>query len=139
MGGRVARILLAVFFVGLIVTPILLKRFYRPDQDSRQTLDAQAAINRYGFHLEEVGKSCGIDFTHQAPHLDSRLDHIMPQVASMGAAVSVCDFDRDGWYDLYVTNSGEESLNCLYRNLGDGRFKDVANEMGIANVNHLET
>ena len=138
-GGRFPRILLAIFFVGLIATPIVLKRFDGPGQDSKHTIDAQAAINRYGLHLEEVGKSCGIDFIHQAPHLDSRLDHIMPQVASMGAAVSVCDFDRDGWYDLYVTNSGEESLNCLYRNLGDGRFKDVANEMGIGNVNHTGT
>ncbi len=25
----------------------------------------------------------------------------MPQVASMGAAVSVVDFDRDGWQDIY--------------------------------------
>ncbi len=26
----------------------------------------------------------------------------MPQVASMGAAVSIVDFDRDGWPDIYV-------------------------------------
>ena len=56
--------------------------------------------------------------------------HIMPQVASMGAAVSVADFDRDGWQDLYVTNSGEGSLNRLYRNRGDGTFEDVAGGAG---------
>ena len=50
----------------------------------------------------------------------------MPQIASMGASVAVADFDRDGWQDLYVTNSGEGSLNRLYRNKGDGTLQDVA-------------
>jgi hypothetical protein len=122
----------------LIAVPLVLKRYYKP-ADGQAALDVQTAIGRYGFHLEEVAKSCGIDFTHQAPRLDSKLDHIMPQVASMGAAVSVADFDRDGWYDLYVTNSGEGSQNRLYRNLGDGQFKDVAPELGISDLNRAET
>src|SRR5262249_16601304 len=53
--------------------------------------------------------------------------------------VSVVDFDRDGLYDLYVANSGEGSRNCLYRNLGDGQFKDVALEMGLADLNRPDT
>ncbi len=44
----------------------------------------------------------------------------------MGAAVSVVDFDQDGWDDFYVTNSGEDSHNALYRNMHDGTFRDVA-------------
>jgi hypothetical protein len=63
----------------------------------------------------------------------------MPQVASMGAAVAVADFDRDGWQDFYVTNSGEGSLNRLYRNRGDGTFIDVAAQMGVADVNQRGT
>jgi hypothetical protein len=59
----------------------------------------------------------------------------MQQVASMGAAVSVVDYDRDGWADIYVTNSGEGSHNALYRNLGNGTFRDVAAEVGLADVN----
>ena len=70
----------------------------------------------------------GVDFSHQAPTFDARLDHIMPQVAAMGAAVAVADFDRDGWQDLYVTNSAEDSLNRLYRNNGDDTFADVRAE-----------
>ncbi len=53
----------------------------------------------------------------------------------MGAAVSIVDFDRDGWPDIYATDSKEGSKNHLYRNLHDGTFKDVAEEMNIADVN----
>jgi hypothetical protein len=63
----------------------------------------------------------------------------MPQVASMGAAVAVADFDRDGWQDFYATSSGEGSLNRLYRNRGDGTFEDVAGPLGVAEVNRRDT
>jgi hypothetical protein len=101
--------------------------------------DDNEALKRYGFSLREVSKEAGIDFTHQAPTLDSQLDHIMPIIASMGASVSVVDFDRDGWPDLYVINSGEGSKNRLYRNMHDGTFKDVAEAMGVADLNQPGT
>lgn len=72
---------------------------------------------------------------HQGPTLDPKLNHIMPQVASMGAAVSIVDFDRDGWEDIYVVNSKQGSRNALYRNLGNGTFQDVAEDVGLADVN----
>ena len=97
------------------------------------------AISRYGFALEESARRLGVDFVHQGPAFDARLDHIMPQVASMGAAVAVADFDRDGWPDFYVTNSGEGSRNRLYRNQRDGIFKDVADAMGVADLNRPGT
>src|SRR5262249_14144434 len=93
------------------------------------------SLARYGFRLDEVSKQIGVTAVHQAPTFDHQFDHIMPQVAAMGAAVAVADFDRDGWQDFYVTNSGEGSQNHLYRNLGDGTFRDVASEMGVADVN----
>ena len=40
------------------------------------------------------------------------------------------DFDQDGWPDLLVANDTQP--NKLYRNLRNGKFKDVAVEMGIA-------
>jgi hypothetical protein len=101
--------------------------------------DEGASELRFGFHLRESAKQRGVDFVHQAPTFDSRLAHIMPQVASMGAAVAVADFDRDGWQDFYVTNSREESLNRLYRNKGDGTFEDVAGMVGLADVNRRDT
>jgi enediyne biosynthesis protein E4 len=135
--GRIARLLLALLFLGLLAIPLVIKRRQQQQQSASltTTADKQAVMTRYGFRLEEVALASGIDFKHQAPTLDPKLNHIMPQVASMGAAVSVVDFDRDNWQDLYVTNSGEGSLNHLYRNLGDGTFKDVAPAMNLADVN----
>ena len=86
---------------------------------------------RYGFHLQEVSQQAGVHFIHQAPTLDAKLEGIMPEVASMGASVSIVDFDRDGWPDLYVTNSAIGSQNHLYRNMHDGTFQDVAAQMGL--------
>ncbi len=96
-------------------------------------------LKRYGFILQECSGSAGIHFQHTSPHLDPKLKHIMEQVASMGAAVSVVDFDRDGWPDIYLTSSGENSQNALYRNLGNGQFQDVAGELGLADLNHPDT
>jgi hypothetical protein len=101
--------------------------------------DDEGADTRFGFRLQESAKAMGIDFVHQAPTFDARLEHIMPQVAAMGAAVAVADFDRDGWQDLYVTNSAEDSHNRLYRNNGDGTFADVAARVGLADVNRRGT
>jgi enediyne biosynthesis protein E4 len=139
MKNRIAKILLTIIFVALLATPLVLKKFSARDRAAKPEADPSAAMARYGFRLQEVAKASGIDFTHQAPKLDAKLDHIMPQVASIGAAVSVVDFDRDGWQDLYITNSGEASRNCLYRNLGDGAFKDVAPELGVADLNQAGT
>src|ERR1700722_20339590 len=134
------RIVLAIFFAGLLATPILLKkRFSRQQADRPTTFDTQTSLARHGFYLTEVSHAAGIDFVHQAPVLDAKLAHIMLEVASMGASVSVVDFDRDGWPDLYVTNSAIGSRNRLYRNMHDGTFKDVAGELGVADVNQPGT
>ena len=95
----------------------------------------RAGDSRFGFRLVESAKALGIDFEHQGPTFDAKLAHIMPQVASTGAAVSIVDVDRDGFQDVYVTNSAENSLNRLYRNEGGHRFSDVAGAMGVADVN----
>src|SRR3984957_13257041 len=133
-GGRIARIVLAIVFLCLLVTPLVIKRIAARRQPNHSD-EARTALARYGFYLREISRSVGINFVHQAPQLDPKLDRIMPEVASMGASVSIVDFDRDGWPDIYVTNSAIGSKNALYRNQHDGTFKDVADEMGIADVN----
>lgn len=136
---KLGRIILALLFVALLATPLVIKRLSARRGAPTAKLEANTALARYGFYLEEVGHASGVNFVHQAPTLDHQLDHIMPQVASMGAAVSIVDFDRDGWADIYVTNSGEGSKNALYRNSGDGSFKDLAADLGVADLNQLGT
>ena len=131
---RYLRPLLALVFLGLLATPFLIRRLR---QEPRAV--GSDPLQQYGFQLTESSKAAGLDFVHEAPTLDPRLAHIMPQVASMGAAVSVVDFDADGHPDLYVTNSKEGSKNRLYRNRGDGTFEDVAERLGVADLNHRET
>src|SRR4029079_17595839 len=101
---RLLRSVWTVVFVGAIAAvPVLNRSSAGRISDS----GTSGALTRYGFRLEEVSKRIGVDAVHQAPTFDSQFDHIMPQVAAMGAAVAVADFDRDGWQDFYVTNSGE--------------------------------
>ena len=44
-----------------------------------------------------------------------------------GMGVAAGDYDNDGWIDLYVTNFG---ANQLWRNKGDGSFRNVTAEAG---------
>jgi enediyne biosynthesis protein E4 len=132
---RYARPALAVVFVAMLATPAIIRR-YSDRTATASTLDPRA---QYGFQLTESARASGIDYVHEAPTLDPRLAHIMPQVASMGAAVSVADVDADGHPDLYVTNSREGSRNRLFRNRGDGSFEEAAERFAIADVNRPET
>jgi enediyne biosynthesis protein E4 len=134
--NRFTKIFIILLFAGLLATPLVVQRW---NQTEHKTIDSETALKRYGFYFEEVSKKSGVYFTHQAPTLDKKLDNIMPQIASMGAGVSVVDFDKDGWNDFYLTNSGEGSFNSLFRNNGDGKFSDVAGDLGIADVNQKET
>ncbi len=132
------RLVTTVAFGLMIATPALLQQRHAAGSAGHRLSQAEA-LEKVGFVLEEVSRRSGIAFTHQKPRLDARLDPIMPQIASLGASVTVVDFDRDGWLDFYVTNSGEDSRNALYRNLGDGTFHDVAPELGLADVNRKDT
>ena len=45
-------------------------------------------------------------------------------------SASWCDFDGDGWPDLYVAN--DVSDNAMFRNLGNGRFRDISHSAWVA-------
>lgn len=139
MGASIGmkRLLLSIFFIGLLAAPVLFKqssalRVVGSGSDVKST-----ALSRYGFFLEETAHHAGIDFVHEAPVLDPKLAPIMPEMAALGASVSIVDYDRDGWPDIYVLNSREGGKNALYHNLRDGTFKDVAPELGIADINRI--
>jgi hypothetical protein len=133
------KLFLSLLFAGLLAAPVVIKRMSAQGRvGAAPGIDA-SAMSRYGFTFQEVAHAAGVDFTHHAPILDAKLAPIMPEVASMGASVSIVDYDRDGWPDIYVVDSREGGRNALYHNLRDGTFKDVAEELGIADVNRPGT
>lgn len=136
------RACLTAIFLGLLFGPAVYLRLVSQENTTPETStpqDVQKALDRYGFVLQESAQEAGIDVMHVPPRIDPRLDHIGPQVAAMGAGVSVVDFDNDGWQDFYVTNSGPGTHNALYHNQQDGTFRDVASELGLADLNRKGT
>ena len=69
--------------------------------------------NRGNGTFEDVTATCGI--------FDS---------SSKALGVALVDHDQDGWPDIFVANDTQP--NKLYRNLRNGRFRDVALEAGVA-------
>jgi len=83
----------------------------------------------------DVTKSSGINFLNVSSADKKYI------VESMGGGVAMFDFDGDGRLDIYLVNSYtvEAALAkkprppaALYRNLGNGKFEDVATKAGVA-------
>lgn len=49
------------------------------------------------------------------------------------AGVALLDYDNDGLLDIFFTN-GLSQPDALYRNIGDGNFKDIAETVGLAST-----
>jgi hypothetical protein len=134
-----AKVLVTTFFIILLILPAFIKKetLSRPGETAAS--NSASALKFFGFYLEEVSVEAGINFIHESPILDPKIEHILPQIASMGASVSVVDFDKDGWNDLYLTNSRYGSKNFLYHNQKDGSFVDVAPQVGLSDINNPST
>ena len=101
---------------------------------NRVSTHPPASAEEPGFALVDATAAAGITFKHQRALLDPKIDNIAPHVAAVGASVSVADADGDGRPDLYFTTSRFGELNALYINNGDGTFRDVARDAGVADL-----
>ncbi|HEX6183952.1 MAG TPA: CRTAC1 family protein [Pyrinomonadaceae bacterium] len=86
--------------------------------------------------LTDVTEAAGVTFRHVASPDKKYI------VESMSGGVALFDYDSDGWLDLFLVNSltvdlvksGGKTRSALYRNQGDGTFKDVTDRAGLADV-----
>jgi hypothetical protein len=90
--------------------------------------------------FNDVTKEAGINIKHSFGDFD--LSNI---VEGTGAGAMFFDYDGDGWLDIYFSNGcwlksvndnrgrklRGKLTNSLYRNNGDGTFKDVTKEAGV--------
>lgn len=95
-----------------------------------------AAVSKEGdVRFTDVTAEAGITFVNSSSNEKKFI------VESMSGGVALFDFDGDGRLDIYLTNSNtvESALAgkpapraALYRNLGNGKFEDVAARAGVA-------
>jgi enediyne biosynthesis protein E4 len=83
--------------------------------------------------FEDAAARAGIDFRHVNGAAGKKL---LPE--TMGSGCALLDVDNDGWLDaLFVDSSswpgdpGPKGRSRLYRNLGNGRFRDVTDQYGL--------
>jgi tetratricopeptide (TPR) repeat protein len=105
--------------------------------DSRQNLEPAArAAQHTRPEFSDEAETVGLRFTFDNGQTPLRQ---VPEIMSGG--VAVFDYDGDGWFDVYVVQGGPLALDVprpdgdhLFRNNGDGTFRDATVQSGIATL-----
>ena len=85
------------------------------------------------FRFAEISRKAGIDFKHFS---GMTVDKHFP--TANGSGVAFFDHDNDGRLDIYFATAtllpvgtAKEGPNRLYKNMGDGSFRDVTESSGL--------
>jgi hypothetical protein len=89
-----------------------------------------------GFSFREVAREAGLDAV--TVFGGKNVNRYLLETTGCGAAF--LDYDDDGRLDVFLANGttlegfprGQEPINHLYRNRGDGTFEDVTRKAGLA-------
>ncbi len=127
-------------FLGLLI--LLGRQFTQPEPTPLEPRETSGPSNLHedtvtapDLVFTDVTSSAGIDFRHVSGAYGERL---LPE--TMGGGVAFLDFDNDGHQDIVLVNSnnwpwektrGPSPRSRLYRNNGDGTFKDVTLDVGF--------
>ena len=87
----------------------------------------------------DVTKQAGISFTHTKASFDPHVANVMPWLSSVGASASAADYENSGRVSFFLTNTGRNTQDALYRNEGTVNgvpyFRDVTAEVGLSGLN----
>lgn len=95
---------------------------------------------QYPVSMTNVAKQAGLNFI--TIYGDEKKNRYL--LETTGAGVGFIDFDNDGWQDLFFVNGTRldalpkgtvPPTNRLFRNRGDGTFKDVTAKAGVTRTN----
>jgi hypothetical protein len=125
-----------VWFVPLLVLPAVLWALgawpFRAAAPAPVPPPAAPAPGQPWF--EEVSEARGVSFRHFDPATPR---HLIQE--TMGSGLAWIDYDNDGWPDLFCVQvcaigsegAADAPASRLYRNNGDGTFRDVTGEVGL--------
>ena len=87
----------------------------------------------------DITEAAGLQFHHTDGRSGQRYF-----LETVGSGAAFFDYDRDGWIDIYFVNgadlpgfySPQSPTNRLYRNNGDGTFRDVTEPAGVGDTGY---
>jgi enediyne biosynthesis protein E4 len=95
------------------------------------------AVNSPPVVFTDTTQKAGIEWRHFNGESEDRF-----LIETSSGGVAFLDFDNDGLLDIYLVSGGETPkgktpggvFNALYRNLGQGRFEEVAVRAGVSRI-----
>lgn len=110
---------------GRAKTPVLLRSPEATEDSPAEPTVKLPPIGRFEDIADESGIRFRMGFLPTEQGLSFKIN-----LYDHGCGLAVGDYDGDGWDDLYFLN--QLGTNALYRNRGDGTFKDVTDQAGVA-------
>src|SRR5438477_11780822 len=126
-------------FTSFAVCVVLWPSFCCPAASGQQTdkTSSPATQEKIAYFVDEAQKA-GLT----TPNTFGGVDTKKFIIETTGTGVAICDYDNDGWSDIFVVNGTtldplpgtKLPTNHLYHNNHDGTFTDVTEKAGLAHT-----